>query len=413
MSMRLRLPGYVDAMMAAAMMAVLYYVALRIPIWEDFFEESGPAVQRLMAGDLHGFLALTPVYGGSLLLSAPPLALGGALGGLDAAYRLEALFCMATVAALALALARLQRAQGRSTLSRWLLIAVLVASPAADWALKKGHPEELLAAALCVGGMLLVVRGRVTSGAILLGLAVVCKQWALIALPVAFAAAPGHRGRFSIAAAAAAIGLSAPLALTSASNFVAVNKGVISAPFIFHPQQIWWTLRLDYLRPLGGAHSTIFGPAPIALVARYSHPLIGLVAVLLAIAYWMRRRHVQPSDALLLLALALLLRCMLDPWNTFYYQLPFLVALAAWEVSSHRRTPLFTLAASFVLWTGFRPVNIVSSGDTSNLFYVTWTLPAAVCMGWRSLRLPRPRLLDRRIGTSDHRPRHVKTLQTS
>jgi hypothetical protein len=391
MSIRRRLPGYTDVAVAAVMLGVLYYVALRVRIWEDFFAESGPAVQHLMAGDLHGFLALTPAYGGSLLLSAPSLALGGALGGLDGAYRLESLFCMATVTVLALALARIQRSQGRSILSRWLLIAVLVASPAADWALKEGHPEELLAAALCVGGMLLVVRGRITSGAILLGLAVASKQWALLALPLALAAAPGNRGRFSLAAAAAVLGLSLPLALASAGNFVAVNRGLASAPFIFHPEQIWWTLHLDYIRPLGGPHSTIFGPAPIALVARYSHPLIGLIAALSGVAYWLRRRHVQPSDALLMLALVLLLRCMLDPWNVLYYQFPFLVALAAWEASSHRRAPLFTLAASFLVWTSFRPVNTTSSGDITNLFYLTWALPAAVLMGWRSLRLPLPR----------------------
>lgn len=372
------------------MMAVLYYVALREPPWEDFVEESGPAVQRLIAGDLHGFLAHTPVYGGSLLLSAPALALGGALGGLYTAYRFEALFCLAVVSALALALARIQRAEGRSTFSRWLLIAVLVASPAADWALKKGHPEELITAALCVGGMLLVVRGRIVGGAILLGLAVVCKQWALLALPIAFVVAPGHRWRFSIATAAAALALSVPFLLTSTGKFVALNKGVVSAPFIFHPQQIWWTLHLYYWRPLGSPHSTIFGRAPIALVADYSHPLIGLLAALLAIAYWIRRRHLQPSDALLLLSLALLLRCMLDPWNTFYYQLPFLLALAAWEVNSHRGAPLLTLAASIVLWTGFRPVNITANGYTSNLFFVIWTVPAAIWMGWRALRLPNP-----------------------
>jgi len=62
------------------------------------------------------------------------------------------------------------------------LIGLLVASPAASWALKEGHPEELLAAALCVGGMLLVLRGRISSGAILLGLAVASKQWAILAV---------------------------------------------------------------------------------------------------------------------------------------------------------------------------------------------------------------------------------------
>jgi hypothetical protein len=390
MSMRHRLPGFADAVVAAAMLGLLYYLAMRIRIWQDFFFEAAPAVQHLVTGDLHGFLALTPVYGGSLLLSAPALALGGTLGGLNGAYRLETIFCAVAVAMLALTLARIQRSEGRPAISRWLLIGLMVASPAADWALKEGHPEELLTAALCVGGMLLVVRGRITTGAILLGLAVASKQWALLALPIALATVPnGHRIRLSAVAAGVALTLFAPLALANTNSFVAANKSLTSAAFIFHPQQIWWTLHLDYIRPLGGPQSTIYGRAPIALVARYSHPLIVLIAILLGTAYWLRRRHLQPSDALLMLALVLLLRCMLDPWNNIYYQLPFLVALAAWEVSSHRRIALFTLAASFLVWTGFEPVAITSSGDITNLFYIMWAVPAAVLMGCRSLRMSR------------------------
>jgi hypothetical protein len=148
MSIRRRLPGYIDAVVSVAMLGVLYYLAMRVEIWRDFFNEAGPAVEHLLAGNLHGFLALTPIYGGSLLLGSPALALGGALDGLNGAYRLEVLFCAITIAALALAVARIQRSEGRPAISRWLLIGLLVASPASDWALKYGHPEELLTTAL-------------------------------------------------------------------------------------------------------------------------------------------------------------------------------------------------------------------------------------------------------------------------
>jgi len=395
---RRRLPGYIDVAVAVAMLGVLYYLAMRVVIWRDFFNEAGPAVEHLIAGNLHGFLALTPVYGGSLLMSSPALALGGALGGLNGAYRLEVFFCAATLAMLALALARLQRSEGRSVLSRWLLIGLLVASPAADWALKYGHPEELLTTALCVGGMLLVIRGRITTGAILLGLAIASKQWALLAFPIALAATPqGQRIRLSGLAGAVALALFAPLALSNTSRFVATNKGLAGAALFFRPQQIWWTLHLDYLRHLGG---TFYERAPIALVARYSRPLTVLSAILLGVAYRLRRRQVKPGDALLVLALVMLLRGMLDPWNEIYYQLPFLVSLGAWEVCSHRRAPLFALAASILVWIGFEPVNLTASGDIANLFYVAWALPAAVLMGWRSLRLPRPVLTRARYATT-------------
>ena len=398
MSIRRRLPGYADAAVAAAMLGVLYYLAMRVIIWRDFFNEAGPAVEHLIAGNLHGFLALTPIYGGSLLLSTPALALGGALDGLNGAYRLEVLFCATAIAVLALALARIQRSEDRPALSRWLLIGLLVASPASDWALKYGHPEELLTTALCVGGMLLVVRGRITTGAILLGLAVASKQWALLALPIALAVTPrGQRIRFSALAGCAALALFAPLALSNTGQFVAANKSLASASLFFRPQQVWWTLHLDYLRHLGG---TFYERAPVALVARASRPLTVLSAILLGVAYWLRRRRLQPSDALLALALVMLLRGMLDPWNEIYYQLPFLVSMGAWEVCSHQRFPLFTLAASVLVWLAFEPVDLTYSGDITSLFYLLWAIPATVLMGWRSLRLPRPALTRTRYTTT-------------
>ena len=398
MSIPRRLNGCTDAVVAAAMLGVLWYLAMRVVIWRDFFNEAGPAVEHLIVGDAHGFLALTPIYGGSLLLSAPALALGGALDGLNGAYRLEVLFCATAVAVLALALARIQRAEDRPALSRWLLIGLLLAGPASDWALKYGHPEELLTTALCMGGMLLVVRERITAGAILLGLAVASKQWALLAFPIALAAAPrGERIRLSALTGGAALVLFAPLALSNTGHFVAANKGLASASLFFRPQQIWWTLHLDYLRHLGGA---FYERAPVVFVARYSRPLTVLSAILLGLAYWLRRRRPHPGDALLMLALVMLLRGMLDPWNEIYYQLPFLVSLGAWEAFNSRGAPLFTLAASALVWLSFEPVDLTYSGDITSLFYLLWAIPAAVLMGWRSLRLPRPVLGRARYATT-------------
>jgi Glycosyltransferase family 87 len=411
MSLRSRLPGLSDAVVAVAMIGLLSYIALRVVIWEDFFTEAGPSVGRLMAGDLHGFLTLAPAYGGSLLLRAPVMALGGELSGLDGAYRFGSIFCVLAVAVLALVLAKIQRSDGQSAFSRWMLIIVLVASPAANWALKEGHPEELLTAALCVGAMLLVVKGKITPAAILLGLAMASKQWAILALPLALAATPEHRTRFSISAGLSALALSAPMAIAAAGNFITANRGLVTAPSIFHPQQIWWTLHLSYIRPVGGPHSTIFAPAPIAVVAQYSHPFIGLIAVLLGLAFWLRFSHLQPSDALLMLALVLLVRCMFDPWNVLYYQYPFLVALATWEVVGRRQTPWFALACTCLVWMSFRMVNLTASGSTTNLFYISWVLPGATMMLWRSLRLPRPRFLVTQIGSPSRSQKRAVPLE--
>src|SRR5436305_13299318 len=81
--------------------------------------------------------------------------------------------------------------------------------------------------------------------------------------------------------------------------------------------------------------------------------MIGLDAVVCA-AIWFRPRRARPSgptatsDALLLLALVLLFRAALDPWNNLYYHIPFLFALMAYEVRAGR-VPLLTVGCSLLL----------------------------------------------------------------
>ncbi len=60
-------------------------------------------------------------------------------------------------------------------------------------------------------------------------------------------------------------------------------------------------------------------------------------------------RHEQ--DALLLLALLLLLRCMLDTWDTIYYPIPFVLALLAWEALTIAATPpVLALSSAVLVW---------------------------------------------------------------
>ena len=60
----------------------------------------------------------------------------------------------------------------------------------------------------------------------------------------------------------------------------------------------------------------------------------------------LRRRRARRDDALALLALALLLRCALDPWNLVYYHLPCALALVAWETRRGRPYPVLALGLS-------------------------------------------------------------------
>ena len=83
------------------------------------------------------------------------------------------------------------------------------------------------------------------------------------------------------------------------------------------------------MRGLFGGVKPGYRTAP-AWVGIVSHPLIVAVSLPLTALAWRRARRGQ-SDALLLLALLLLLRCVLDTWDTVYYPIPFVLALLAWE----------------------------------------------------------------------------------
>ena len=69
--------------------------------------------------------------------------------------------------------------------------ALCLVNPLTWEAIRLGHPEELLGGALCVGAVLAALRGRTLPAAVLLGLALATKQWAVIAVLPVLAAAPG------------------------------------------------------------------------------------------------------------------------------------------------------------------------------------------------------------------------------
>jgi hypothetical protein len=105
----------------------------------------------------------------------------------------------------------------------------------------------------------------------------------------------------------------------------------------------------------------------------------------MAAALWLQRRRgtgaVGERDALLLLTLVLLLRCLLDTWNTGYYMLPFLLALLSWEaLGTGRRLPLLTLVAVILPWIGTYQLSAHGmSADLQSAIYLAWTLP--LCAG--------------------------------
>jgi hypothetical protein len=269
-----------------------------------------------------------------------------------------------------------------------------VANPMTISTLQSGHPEELLGGVLCVAAVLLALRGRTLWSGIVLGLAVANQEWALVALGPVLLALPRGRVRAALCAAGAAALVLAPLAI--GGRFLGqVHSAASPDGSIFTPWQLWWFVGPHrHVTPPGQPWNTRFDPAWLSQLA---HPLIIIVALSLALTcFWLRRADVpRPShEPLLLLALVLLVRCALDPWDNWYYPLPYLLALLSWEALAIERPPASALVASFGGWfvfqwavpgRGFSP-------DVQSLLFLAWSLPA---LGGMALGLYAPRTAER------------------
>jgi hypothetical protein len=101
-----------------------------------------------------------------------------------------------------------------------------------------------------------------------------------------------------------------------------------------------------------------------------------------------------------------LLRCVLDTWDTAYYMLPFIFALLAWEVSgAPQRPPVLAVAVTALAWISFEWLPGHVSADIQSAFFLAWSLPLCAALAWllyapaRTSLSPRPRIAWRIRGT--------------
>jgi glycosyl transferase family 87 len=346
----------------------------------DYRHEAMPAFTALVDGDLRGFLDLTPVgYAGSVLVRAPFALLAAALGaGPTGIYRAGALVCLLGVAGLAFALVGVMRARGREVWGIAATAAVVVLAPIVLAVLDVGHPEEALTGALVVGSVLAALAGRPVWAGLALGTAIACKQWALLAVAPVLLAAPDRRPRLCLAAGAAAVTLWAPVALVDVGGFQAQSGALAQTGWIFKPQQLWWPLRAARALPGGGIGFD--GPAWVGGLA---HPLIVSLAAPLAGLHWWRRRRLEACDALALLGLLLLLRCLLDPWNCVYYAIPAIMSLTAWEAHTRRGLPVLGIGVTALTWLSFVGLRPYLGWDGLAIAYLAWSVPLVSALGIR------------------------------
>lgn len=355
----------------------------------DYDTDARAAIDALSHGDWSAFVANQPLMGSfSVLLRAPFAALASDTTR-DGAYWLGVLPCLAALALVGVVIGRALLSRGAGRLAAWVAGTIVVLNPLTFRALNWGHPEELLAAALCVGAVLAVLHGRDLAGALLLGLAVATKQWAVLAVLPVLLAGPRRPVMVAMIAGGVAAALTLPLLLANTGSFghVASNvSGQASNAASTTPWNIWWPL--TDLGEVPDRGERWFSPSWVATI---SHPLIVALALPLGYALW-RRRDRRPDDALLLLTLLLLLRCVLDNWNNEYYHLPFLVSLTAWSTRRHAGVPVLAIVVTLLLgvtfWPEFDGLYADSAADAPRYFalYAAWALPLVALLGRELLR---------------------------
>ena len=381
MAVRLR-ENLLVALLGATAATIVGWLSLYGIGWNDYAVEVQPAYSALVAGYVVHFLQLAPAYGGSLILRAPFAALpvlwgGGAL----AVYRMAAFPCLLASVLFGVWLVARMRGDGRGRLARALALFLCVANPLTLTALEAGHPEELLGAVLCVVAVLLALEDRPLWAGVVLGLAIANKEWAVVAAGPVFLAL-AHRRVTALLVAGGVAGLvAAPLLVVQAGTF-ATSAGAVATQTagIFQPWQLWWFL---------GSHGHVVRGAFGAIKPGYRTPpgwlggfphvlIVGLVVPLTLLCL---RRPQRGDEALLLLALLLLLRCALDPWNTGYYALPFLFALLVWETRARVEPPVLALAGSFAAWGVMQWLPAHASPDIQALAFAALAVPAIALLG--------------------------------
>jgi len=386
--MRSRLPTG-PALLGIAVIATL--LSLANASTGDYPNDAGKTIGALLDGHVAAALAGQPLMGSlSVLLRLPFAALADLAGGGELlAYQLGSIPCVAAAGVLGLAIARWMERRGASLGACVATVAFSMVNPLTWEALRLGHPEELLGGALCVGAVLVALRGHAARAGILLGLALATKQWALIAVLPMLAALPERRLRGVLVAGAVAAALTLPLVAGNAGGFEDATRQAAWGGERVHPWNAVWPVAAveDRVISIGDEQRVVTVRVLPTWLAHLMHPLIVLIAAPLTAAWWLSRRR-TPDDALALLALLFLLRSLLDPVNNAYYHVPFLLSLTAWEGLVRRGPPVVSMLCSVTVYYTIYKAGWTDDIAVRNALYLAATLPAGV---WLAVRLYVPR----------------------
>lgn len=387
-----------DALLALAALLLSVHAAFVANALGDYPTDGGPPLADLLHGKLLAFAHARPAMGDLSLLVRTPFAALAYLGGHASAlsvYRWGTLPCVLGVAALALWLARLARARGSSRAGQWAIVLVALLNPLVSSAIALGHPEELMTASLVVAALVAALERRTVLAAVLLGLALACKQWSVVAvLPVILAAEQRARLRALLGALATAVLVSLPPAALAPSSYV--HDQLFLAGGIRRSPSVWswlWPLAPETTRHVlvEGSDATVTGHRLPLLVARLVHPLlIGVDLLVAAIVAARQRLPLRRDQAFALLGLVLLLRCTLDTETMPYYHLTLLLDVLAWDALAGLRLPLRGLAGALLAWVLFDRLTPALIGGGASLLYGAITVALALLLARACLRTGAP-----------------------
>lgn len=344
-------------------------------------DNSAPVIDALIEGDLARAVDVQPVVGPlSVVLRLPFAALGRALAGADGEYLFGAAACLWVLALLGALLARRAHRLSDERLAGPVVLLLVAANPAAISAIDKGHPEDLVAAALATASILLAARNRAALTGLALALAVAAKPWAALAGPIALLVLDrGHR-RTIVAGAVAATLLLLPPMLSNPERMSEGSRVLTEQPRVY-AASAWWPLAETHPAPPGVEAPRVM---PAGLTRSAGQTAILAITLALSLAYLRRRRELGVEAGLSLLAGLMLARCLLDPLNLYYYGVPFLVALVAWETHARRGIPVVSILASIALWATVSPP--ATNPALACALFLAWAVPAAAWLTLAPLR---------------------------
>jgi Glycosyltransferase family 87 len=361
--------------------AAAAWLASTITATGEWDTDTWPRIQALTHGNVIEFFRVESMMGPfASVVQAPFAAISG--GGELVAYRWSAFACLLAAGLLGLYLAHLARRRGVPTLGQALIAGLCLVNPLTIEALDKGHPEELLTAALAVAAIATASEGHRYRAALLLGLAVASKQWAVIAILPVLMALPSSRIRVALIAGAIVAVLTLPALIAAPDSFSEVHGAAASTGRVVTPWSVWYPaaeVTSEHHRIGSTSFTAEVHEAP-PLVGSLSHPLIVFLAFGLPVALALRRGEFRISgpEAMALLALLALLRCALDPVDNFYYHVPLLLALLGWDGLDAERLPLRGLAGTAIALLFWQWSHNLSDVQLFNFAYVTVAVAAGV-----------------------------------